>query len=96
MNKIDKITLDKYEKEIEDNIDKTPDYPSEVKKQKIEMLTKAAKAHVKKTKDKRITIRVYSDDLVKLKELAQDEGLPYQTYITSILHKLILGKLKAA
>ena len=96
MKKINDIILDEYEKEIEENIDKTPDYSPEVKKQKIKMFTEAAKAHVKKNKDKRITIRIYSDDLVKLKELAYDEGLPYQTYITSMLHKLILGKLKAA
>jgi predicted DNA binding CopG/RHH family protein len=93
--KINQIVLDEYEKEIEQNIDKTSSYSPRIKKQKIAMLQKAAKHHlkVKENKDKRITIRVYSKDILKIKELAEDEGLPYQTYLTSILHKLAMGKL---
>jgi len=45
-------------------------------------------------KDKRITIRVYSSDLERLKILAAREGLPYQTYITSMLHKVSTGRLR--
>lgn len=43
-------------------------------------------------KDKRINIRISERDLLKLKQKAFEEGLPYQTYVASILHKLVNGK----
>ncbi len=44
-------------------------------------------------KDKRITIRIFSEDLIKLRQLAEEEGLAYQTFITSMLHKIATGRL---
>lgn len=32
-------------------------------------------------------------DLLALQELAQEEGIPYQTLISSILHKYVTGRL---
>lgn len=46
------------------------------------------------TKDKRINIRISSRDLDKLRALAAKEGMPYQTYIASTLHKVISRRLK--
>lgn len=86
------IKLDKYEQEIEDNFEKSKSLPPEEKARTIGMLQKAAKNYL--TKDKRITVRVYSSDLDRIKMLAAEEGLPYQTYITSVLHKLSTGRLK--
>jgi predicted DNA binding CopG/RHH family protein len=43
-------------------------------------------------KDKRINIRVTSRDLSEIRKLALTEGIPYQTYIASILHKFADGK----
>lgn len=34
-----------------------------------------------------ISIRVPTSTLLKLREIANEEGLPYQTYIKHILHK---------
>jgi len=90
----EKIKLDKYEQDLEDNFEKLTELSPKEEKQKIKMLTKAAKEHMKKIKDKRITIRIYSEDLVKIKELAREDGLPYQTYLTSLLHKIMTGKIK--
>lgn len=45
-------------------------------------------------KDKRINIRISSRDLERLQMRAAREGIPYQTYIASSLHKLVLGRLK--
>ena len=45
-------------------------------------------------KDKRINIRISSRDLERLQMQAAREGLPYQTYISSSLHKLVTGRLK--
>jgi predicted DNA binding CopG/RHH family protein len=44
-------------------------------------------------KDKRITIRISSRDLEELQVKALEEGMPYQTLITSILHKYVSGRL---
>ena len=43
-------------------------------------------------KDKRINIRIANRDLSELQQLALIEGIPYQTFITSILHKFADGK----
>ena len=45
-------------------------------------------------KDKRINIRISSRDLVKIQERAAREGIPYQTIISSSLHKLVTGRFK--
>ena len=45
-------------------------------------------------KDKRVNIRLSEKDLVNIQKRAVREGLPYQTLISSILHKFITGQLK--
>ncbi|MEK9167834.1 MAG: antitoxin, partial [Patescibacteria group bacterium] len=40
-------------------------------------------------KNKTISIRISERDLLRLKAKAAEEGLPYQTLITSTLHKLV-------
>lgn len=45
-------------------------------------------------KDKRINIRISSRDLEKIQARAAKEGMPYQTYIASTLHKVVSGRLK--
>jgi hypothetical protein len=44
-------------------------------------------------KSKNINIRIREHDLHRLKELAQREGMPYQTLIASILHKYVTRQL---
>ena len=46
-------------------------------------------------KDKRINIRISSRDLNGLQKRAAKEGMPYQTLISSTLHKFVTGKLKS-
>ncbi len=45
-------------------------------------------------KDSRINIRISSRDLERIKKRAVKEGIPYQTMISSTLHKFVSGKLK--
>jgi predicted DNA binding CopG/RHH family protein len=47
-------------------------------------------------KRKSINIRVFESDIDKLKAIAFEEGMPYQTFITSLLHKVATGKLAGA
>jgi len=44
-------------------------------------------------KDQRMNIRITRNDLDGIKLKAMEEGLPYQTLVTSILHKYVTGKL---
>ena len=44
-------------------------------------------------KRKSINIRVFESDVDKIKAIALSEGMPYQTFITSLLHKVATGKL---
>ena len=46
-------------------------------------------ASLKKTKN--INIRLSEDDLLRLRAKALHEGIPYQTYITSLVHKHVRG-----
>jgi predicted DNA binding CopG/RHH family protein len=45
------------------------------------------------TKDQRMNIRVTQSDLDGIKLRAAEEGLPYQTLISSIIHKYLTGRL---
>ncbi len=47
-------------------------------------------------KDKRLNIRISERDLLELQKKAVSEGLPYQTYVSSIIHKFINGSLVEA
>lgn len=47
-------------------------------------------------KDKRINIRLSQKDLEGIQAKASREGMPYQTLISSIIHKFVIGGLKEA
>jgi predicted DNA binding CopG/RHH family protein len=44
-------------------------------------------------KDRRINIRISSGDLDSLRVRAIEDGIPYQTMISSILHRYVSGRL---
>ena len=44
-------------------------------------------------KDKRVNIRISQRDLMELQRKAVHEGLPYQTFISSLLHKIVNGRM---
>ena len=54
-------------------------------KREIERHRKYAKNTL--VKNKRINIRIFERDLIRLQRAAIKEGIPYQTLISSILHK---------
>ncbi len=61
-----------------------------LEKEKIKARTAAAKTL---KKDVRINIRLSGNDVSAIKQKAAYEGLPYQTLISSILHKYAAGHL---
>ncbi|MFW6054755.1 MAG: CopG family antitoxin [Thermodesulfobacteriota bacterium] len=90
--KKNKKDLDKEELQILEDFERGEfESISNFKKEKKE-LEQAAQNTLQK--DKRINIRISSRDLERLQMRAAREGVPYQTYIASSLHKLVSGRLK--
>ncbi len=56
----------------------------------------AAQTIKQRSKRKAISIRLLEDDIIKLKAMALNEGIPYQTYITHVIHKVTTGQLRAS
>lgn len=86
------MKIRKDEKELLDSVERgewitIPDVREEAKRYK-----EYAQATFRK--DKRINIRISEKDLVRLQRRALQEGLPYQTFISSVLHKFVTGQLK--
>jgi predicted DNA binding CopG/RHH family protein len=44
-------------------------------------------------KDQRMNIRISSRDMSSLKVRAREEGIPYQTLVSSIIHKYLTRRL---
>ncbi|MDX9800286.1 MAG: antitoxin [Spirochaetia bacterium] len=81
-----KAKLDSYEKEIENNAES---YKSISK----EKMSKIASVIDEAKKTKNINIRISEYDLEKLREKSAIEGLPYQTLLSSIIHKYVSDQL---
>ena len=60
---------------------------------KSELAKFKAAARASAIKDKRVNIRLSSVDLTEIQVKAMEEGVPYQTLITSVLHKYVNSKL---
>ena len=64
-----------------------------VKKSKSEIARFAAMASTSLAKNKRVNIRISSRDLDDLQAKAAEEAIPYQTLMSSVLHKYVTGRL---
>lgn len=83
--------LTQEEKEILDAFEAGKLKKSIKQTQEVKKHRAAAEATFKK--DARINIRLSSRDLRSLQAKALREGIPYQTLVSSVLHKYIDGQL---
>ena len=83
--------LDKEEQEILNSFESGKLKKSKNSKKQIEQHKLVAEATFKK--DARINIRLSSRDLRSLQARALREGVPYQTLVSSVLHKFVDGQL---
>ena len=85
------MPLDKEEKELIESIERGEwkSVPNSA------ALKKKLRAAARKTmlKDQRMNIRIAKRDLESLKAKALEEGMPYQSLVSSILHKYVTGRL---
>ncbi|MBI4993659.1 antitoxin [Candidatus Wolfebacteria bacterium] len=87
MKKIIKLT--KEERDILKSAEDGEFISTVSKKKDVTHYSKIAKATL--AKNKTISIRISEVDLIKLKAKAAQEGMPYQTLISSSLHRLTVN-----
>ncbi len=83
--------LDNYEKEILESYENDEWVSVENLAEKKKEYAQYAKNTF--LKNKRINIRISEKDFVDIKTRSLEEGVPYQTLISSIIHKYVSGKL---
>jgi len=86
-----RIKLDQEEREILESFEKG-EWKS-VKNVKSEIQRHQEYARRTLQKDKRVNIRISSKDLEEIKTIAVEDGIPYQTLMSSILHRYVGGRL---
>ena len=89
--KTKKNKLSKEEKDILTSFEN--DEWNEVLNMKSEIKTHIGYAKATHKKDKRVNIRISKKDLESIQSKALEEGIPYQTLISSLIHKYINGRL---
>ena len=85
------MKLDADEKELLESVERG-EWKSAGGKRERTRYARYAKATFRK--DRRLNIRLSSKDLEAIQKRALAEGLPYQTLISSLLHKYASGRLR--
>ena len=83
--------LDKEEKGLLKSYEKEEWKSTRPTKAELHRYSEYARATLKK--NQRINIRISQTDLEGIQAKAVQEGLPYQTLISSVLHKYVAGRL---
>ncbi len=80
----DDVDTGKYKPLSQNEMDRKRDFFKEVAVNTIE----------KKTRKKSLNIRLFEEDIERIKVIALEQGMPYQTLISSVIHKLALKQIK--
>lgn len=83
--------IDQEEKDLMESIERDEWQPVKNIDQEKEKAIAAARNTLKK--DKRINLRLTQKDYHQIQIKAVEEGMPYQTLISSIVHKYLNGSL---
>ena len=83
--------IDQEEKDLMESIEREDWQPVKNIEKEKEKAIAAARNTLKK--DKRINLRLTQKDYHKIQIKAIEEGIPYQTLISSIVHKYLNGSL---
>jgi len=82
-------------KEVENEVYKS--VVGEEKESVEDMLFSAAKQTQKSLQSRKsVTLRLFERDIEKIKASAMHVGMPYQTYLAHIIHKISTGQIKLA
>ena len=91
MNKKIFKPLDQEEKDLMESVERGEWQPVKNITEEKEKAMLAARNSLKK--DKRINLRLTQKDYYQIQIKAIEEGIPYQTLISSLVHKYINGSL---
>lgn len=83
------IKLDAEEKALLESVE-SGDWETVENVKEERVFAKAAAVNYQR-KDARVNIRIATSDLKRLKQKAAYKGLPYQTFIASVLHEYAAG-----
>ena len=84
--------LDKEERELLKSVEAGEWKSVRNRKREVSRYQEYAKATFRK--DRRVNIRISGKDLEALQKRALEEGIPYQTLISSVLHKYVSGRFQ--
>jgi predicted DNA binding CopG/RHH family protein len=85
------VKLSKQEKKLQDALE-IGQMTSPSKERQVE-LKSAARETLKELKDARTNIRMEGADMDAVRKLAKKAGIPYQTFISHVLHLYVTGQL---
>ena len=90
----DNLVLDEEEQWIEDHLEEFVPAPEWVGKSLREAAKNPPKIHyAEKENKKQVSMRLDSNDIDRLKVIAVEQGLPYQSLVGSVLHRYAMGTL---
>ncbi|HRN68271.1 MAG TPA: antitoxin [Promineifilum sp.] len=90
-DKFDTEFLDEEERDLIESYERDEWIPVPNMEARIAEYQEAARTFFRK--DRRVNIRISNRDVLALQEMAQEDGIPYQTLMSSILHKYVTGRL---
>jgi predicted DNA binding CopG/RHH family protein len=85
------VKLNKEEKDLLGSYERGEWHSVKNVKHQMSQYQAMAKATLKK--DKRVNIRISSQDLEGVQKKSIEYGIPYQTFIASIIHRYVSGAL---
>jgi predicted DNA binding CopG/RHH family protein len=88
------MKLDASEREIRSSVERGEWRSARSLKSEKKRYSRYAAATFRK--NRRVNIRISDNDLEAIQKRAIEEGLPYQTLISSLLHKYVNGRLREA
>lgn len=86
------LKLDPDEKQLLEELERDEWVSTLSSSKDLKTFQEAARSTLKK--DKRVNIRISKRDLASIQKIALEEGIPYQTLISSVLHKYVNKKIK--
>ena len=80
----EQIEAGNYSSMPENKLEKEKDFYKKVAKDTIKNITRK----------KSLNLRVYEQDISSIKGIALEKGLPYQTFLASIIHQIATKQIK--
>lgn len=96
MSDQDFVYMDEEEKELIDSIENTPIDQFKAGSPDVRKRIEHTAREYQRTRETKMNIRINQAELDRIKERAEREGLKYQTFVKSVLHKYLTGQLVEA